>query len=158
MSDSCANFKTGPPRFVLPPAGKKAKKYTDQFHMAEKAKILVVEDEPSLRLLVRKVLERSGFEVLEAASGMSAMQLWDKDKPHIDLLLTDMVMPDGMSGRQLADRLKADNPGLKVLYTSGYSTELLGKDLALQEGTNFLQKPYPPSKLVQTVRTALGLD
>ena len=125
--------------------------------MAEKAKILVVEDEPSLRLLVRKVLERSGFEVLEAASGRAALELWDQDKPHVDLLLTDMVMPDGMSGRQLAERLKADNPELKVLYTSGYSTELLGKDLALQEGTNFLQKPYPPSKLVQTVRNALGL-
>jgi len=126
--------------------------------MAQKAKILVVEDEPSLRLLVRKVLERSGFEVLEAASGRAALELWDQDKPHVDLLLTDMVMPDGMSGRQLAERLKADNPALKVLYTSGYSTELLGKDLGLQEGANFLQKPYPPSKLVQTVRTALGLD
>jgi DNA-binding NtrC family response regulator len=57
----------------------------------------------------------------------------------------------------LAERLKADNPDLKVLYTSGYSTELLGKDLDLHEGTNFLQKPYPPSKLVETVRNALGL-
>ena len=126
--------------------------------MAEKAIILVVEDEPSLRLLVRKVLERSGFAVLEAASGLAALELWDTDKPPIDLLLTDMVMPDGMSGRQLAERLKADNPALKVLYTSGYSTDLLGKDLELQEGINFLQKPYPPAKLVQTVRTALGLN
>ena len=125
--------------------------------MGEKAKILVVEDEPSLRQLVRKVLERSGFEVLEAASGVAALELWDRDKPRLDLLLTDMVMPDGMSGRQLAARLKADNPGLKVLYTSGYSTDLLGKDLALEEGMNFLQKPYPPSRLIQTVRNALGL-
>jgi CheY-like chemotaxis protein len=125
--------------------------------MATKPKILVVEDEPSLRLLVKKVLERNGFEVMEASSGVSALELWDKDKPPVDLLLTDMVMPDGMSGRQLAERLKADNPGLKVLYTSGYSTELLGKDLALQEGTNFLQKPYPPAKLVETVRNALGM-
>jgi CheY-like chemotaxis protein len=125
--------------------------------MPEKTTILVVEDEPSLRLLVRKVLERNGFEVMEAASGVAAMELWDRDKPHVDLLLTDMVMPDGMSGRQLAERLKADNPELRVLFTSGYSTELLGKDLALQEGTNFLQKPYPPAKLVQTVRNALGI-
>jgi CheY-like chemotaxis protein len=125
--------------------------------MAEKAKILVVEDEPSLRQLVRKVLERSGYEVLEAASGMAALELWDRDKPQLDLLLTDMVMPDGMSGRQLAERLKADNPGLKVLYTSGYSTDLLGKDLNLQEGMNFLQKPYPPARLVETVRNALGM-
>jgi CheY-like chemotaxis protein len=125
--------------------------------MADKPKILVVEDEPSLRLLVRKVLERSGFEVLEAASGVDALALWDQDKPQVDLLLTDMVMPDGMSGRQLAERLKADNPELKVLYSSGYSTELLGKDLELREGVNFLQKPYPPSKLLQTVRNALGI-
>ena len=125
--------------------------------MADKPIILVVEDEPSLRYLVRRVLERGGYQVLEADSGTSALKLWDQDKPHIDLLLTDMVMPDGMSGRQLAQRLKADNPALKVLYTSGYSTELLGKDLELQEGTNFLQKPYPPALLVKTVRTALGI-
>ena len=66
--------------------------------------------------------------------------MWDQDKPQIDLLLTDMVMPDGMSGRQLAERLKADNPGLKVLYTSGYSTELLGKDLDVERGDEFSPK------------------
>jgi CheY-like chemotaxis protein len=124
--------------------------------MAVKPKILVVEDEPSLRMLVRKVLERNDFEVLEAASGTAALELWNVDKPVIDLLLTDMVMPDGMSGRQLAERLKADNPSLKVLYTSGYSTELLGKDLGLEEGRNFLQKPYPPARLVETVKAALA--
>jgi two-component system, cell cycle sensor histidine kinase and response regulator CckA len=124
--------------------------------MSEKPKILVVEDEPSLRTLVRKVLERSDFEVLEAASGTLALELWNEDKPQIDLLLTDMVMPDGMSGRQLAERLRADNPMLKVLFTSGYSTDLLGKDLGLEEGLNFLQKPYPPSKLVETVKRALA--
>jgi CheY-like chemotaxis protein len=124
--------------------------------MPDKPKILVVEDEPSLRLLVRKVLERSGFLVIEADSGASALKLWDEDKPLIDLLLTDMVMPDGMSGRQLSERLRADNPSLKVLFTSGYSTDLLGKDLGLKEGLNFLQKPYPPSKLVETVKAALA--
>ena len=125
--------------------------------MGEKSRILVVEDELSLRLLVCKVLERNGFQVMAASSGAEALELWDHDKPQIDLLLTDMVMPDGMSGRQLAERLKADMPELKILYTSGYSTELLGKDLALEEGVNFLQKPYPPARLVQTVRTALGM-
>lgn len=125
--------------------------------MADKPIILVVEDEPSLRYLVRRVLERGGYQVLEADSGTSALKLWDQDKPHIDLLLTDMVMPDGMSGRQLAERLRADNPSLKILFTSGYSTDLLGKDLGLKEGTNFLQKPYPPSRLVETVRNALEM-
>lgn len=124
--------------------------------MAEGPTIFVVEDEPTLRALVRKVLERDGCQVIEAASGLAALELWSSKKPKVDLLLTDMVMPDGISGRQLAERLKTENPGLKVIYTTGYSTELMGKDVALQEGVNFLQKPYPPSKLVQTVRNGLA--
>jgi DNA-binding NtrC family response regulator len=69
-----------------------------------------------------------------------------------------MVMPDGISGLQLADKLKAENPGLKVIFTTGYSAELLGKDFEIQEGINFLQKPYPPQKLVQTVRNGLASE
>src|ERR1700733_11260276 len=117
--------------------------------------IFVVEDEPTLRALVRRVLERGGYEVIEASSGLAALELWKTNKTHVDLLLTDMVMPDGISGRQLAEKLKADNPGLKVIYTTGYSPDLMGKDVTLREGVNFLQKPYPPQKLVQTVRNGL---
>jgi CheY-like chemotaxis protein len=120
-----------------------------------KQTIMVVEDEPTLRALVRKVLERGGYEVIEAPSGLAALELWNKKHPHVDLLLTDMVMPDGISGRQLAEKLKAENSKLKIIYTTGYSTELLGKDFILKEGVNFLQKPYPPQKLVQTVRNGL---
>jgi two-component system cell cycle sensor histidine kinase/response regulator CckA len=120
-----------------------------------KRTIFVVEDEPTLRALVRKVLERGGYEVIEAPSGLAALELWNEKKPHVDLLLTDMVMPDGISGRQLAEKLKADNPTLKVVFTTGYSAELMGKDVVLREGVNFLQKPYPPQKLVQTVRNGL---
>ncbi len=121
----------------------------------KKRTIFVVEDEPTLRALVRRVLERGGYEVIEASSGLAAMELWKENKIHVDLLLTDMVMPDGISGRQLAEKLKADNPGLKVIYTTGYSPDLMGNDVALHEGVNFLQKPYPPQKLVQTVRNGL---
>ena len=117
--------------------------------------ILVVEDEPTLRSLVSKVLERGGYEVIESSSGVAALELWSKSKPHIDLLLTDMVMPDGISGLQLAETLKLQNPGLKVIFTTGYSAELMGKDFQIKEGVNFLQKPYPPQKLVQTVRNGL---
>lgn len=117
--------------------------------------IFVVEDEPTLRALVRRVLERGGYDVIEAASGLAALELWNQKKTHVDLLLTDMVMPDGISGRQLAEKLKIDNPNLKVIYTTGYSPDLMGKDVTLQEGVNFLQKPYPPQKLVQTVRNGL---
>ena len=123
-----------------------------------KRSIFVVEDEPTLRALVRRVLERGGYEVIEAASGLAALELWKTNKTHVDLLLTDMVMPDGISGRQLAEKLKADNPQLKVIYTTGYSPDLMGKDVALQEGVNFLQKPYPPQKLVQTVRNGLASE
>jgi two-component system cell cycle sensor histidine kinase/response regulator CckA len=118
--------------------------------------IFVVEDEPTLRALVRRVLERGGYEVIEAASGLAALELWKTNKIHVDLLLTDMVMPDGISGRQLAEQLKIDNPQLKVIYTTGYSPDLMGKDIALKEGVNFLQKPYPPQKLVETVRNGLA--
>jgi DNA-binding NtrC family response regulator len=115
----------------------------------------VVEDEPTLRALVRKVLERGGFQVIEASSGLAALELWTSTKPHVDLLLTDMVMPDGISGKQLAEKLKAENPNLKVIYTSGYSPDLMGQDFVVQEGINFLQKPYPPQALVETVRNGL---
>jgi two-component system, cell cycle sensor histidine kinase and response regulator CckA len=124
----------------------------------KKRTIFVVEDEPTLRALVRRVLERGGYEVIEASSGLAALELWKEKKTHVDLLLTDMVMPDGISGHQLAEKLKADNPKLKVIYTTGYSPDLRGKDIALREGVNFLQKPYPPQKLVQTVRNGLETE
>jgi two-component system, cell cycle sensor histidine kinase and response regulator CckA len=123
-----------------------------------KKTILVVEDEPTLRALVRKVLERGGYVVIESSSGLAALELFSKTKPHVDLLLTDMVMPDGISGLQLAEKLKAQNPGLKVIFTTGYSAELMGKDFEIKEGVNFLQKPYPPQKLVQTVRNGLASE
>ncbi len=124
--------------------------------MPDKPKILVVEDEPTLRALVRKVLERCNYEVIDAESGAAALAVWQRDKFHIDLLLTDMVMPDGVTGRQLAERLKADNPNLKIIFTTGYSPDLVGKDIPLREGVNFIQKPYPPQKLVDTVRAGLA--
>lgn len=124
----------------------------------KKHTIFVVEDEPTLRALVRRVLERGGYEVVEAPSGLAALELWKEKKTHVDLLLTNMVMPDGISGRQLAEKLKADNPGLKIIYTTGYSPDLMGKEVALREGVNFLQKPYPPQKLVEIVRNGLETE
>jgi two-component system cell cycle sensor histidine kinase/response regulator CckA len=117
--------------------------------------ILVVEDEPALRELVVNVLELCGYRIHQARTGVEAMRVWEKHKSEIDLLLTDMVMPEGMSGRQLAERLQAEDPELKVIYTSGYSPGMAGKDIALLEGFNFLAKPYPPSRLAQVVRDCL---
>ena len=117
--------------------------------------LLVVEDEPAVRLLVSNLLQRCGYTVLLAASGVAALNVWKTEKERVDLLLTDMVMPDGMSGRDLARVLQRDKPGLKIIYTSGYSAAVSGDGPALTEGVNFLQKPYPPYHLAKTVRACL---
>jgi signal transduction histidine kinase/CheY-like chemotaxis protein len=117
--------------------------------------ILVVEDETALRELVVNVLELCGYRTCHARTGVEALRVWERHKDEIDLLLTDMVMPEGVSGRQLAERLQAEDPGLKVIYTSGYSPGMAGKDIALLEGFNFLAKPYPPTRLAQVVRDCL---
>lgn len=118
--------------------------------------ILVVEDEPALRELVVSVLELCGYRTCQARNGVEALRVWEEHKEEIDLLLTDMVMPEGISGRQLAERLQAQDPGLKVIYTSGYSPGMAGKDIALLEGFNFLAKPYPPTRLASMVRDCLN--
>jgi len=117
--------------------------------------ILVVEDEVPLRQLVRNVLQRYGYRVLEANSGVDALPIWLEYKDQISLLLTDMVMPHGVSGRELAQRLRGDQPELKVIYSSGYSLAVVGADMVLREGLNFLQKPYHPAKLAKAVRDCL---
>ncbi len=76
----------------------------------------------------------------------------------IQLLLTDLVMPGGMTGKELAERVLQDSPGLKVIYISGYSAEVVGKDWPLTEGVNFLSKPFQARKLAQTVRHCLDRD
>ena len=121
-----------------------------------KETILVVEDEPSLRLLVVEILQIYGYRVLQASSGLAALEVWKEHKDEIDLLLTDMVMPDGVSGRELADRLLKENPDLKIIYTSGYSPGMAGTDTARLTGFNFLPKPYPPSRLAELVRFCLN--
>jgi DNA-binding NtrC family response regulator len=117
--------------------------------------ILVVEDEPDLRTLVRSILEYSGYSVIEASSGRAALALWPSHRHQVDLLLTDMLMPDGMNGRELALQLKADKPTLRVLYTSGYGTDIMGMEPAQGEALDFLQKPYNPRRLAESVRACL---
>jgi len=112
--------------------------------------ILVVEDEPVLRDLAQLILQEHGYYILTAASGVEALVVWEKHQGTIDLLLTDVVMPEGISGKELADRLLVQQPKLKVLFTSGYTVEELVKD-----GTRFLQKPYSRYSLAQAVRECL---
>ncbi len=117
--------------------------------------ILLAEDEPVLRELVKGILEDHGYVVLDAESGVVALEVWSEHKDRIDLLLTDIVMPDGITGKDLAQRLHEESPDLKVVYTSGYSAGVVGKELTLKEGINFLQKPFEPAKLARLIRQRL---
>ena len=84
----------------------------------------------------------AGYRVLEADDGPHAITAWREYAGRIDLLLTDMVMPGGLSGSDVAQRFRADRPGCKVLFSSGYNVELFGGDLSLREDFNYLGKPY----------------
>jgi CheY-like chemotaxis protein len=117
--------------------------------------ILVVEDEPDLRDLIVQVLEDRGYTVVGAGSGKQALQRWAERRHRIDLLLTDMSIPDGMSGYQLAKRLKNDDPDLRVIYTSGHVVGVPGTQLADVDERQFLAKPYRPSTLLELIRTFL---
>ena len=117
--------------------------------------ILLVEDEPPMRDIVQIYLTKLGYQVIAAPTGVKAMEVWKEHRQKIRLLLTDMVMPDGMTGNELAERLLRDNPQLKVIYTSGYSPEIAGKDLPIQEGVNFIAKPFESYLLAQTIRNRL---
>jgi CheY-like chemotaxis protein len=120
-----------------------------------KETVLVAEDEDVLRQMVVQVLKMQGYTVLEASSGPAAIEIWESADRPVDLLLTDMVMPGGIMGSELAERLLTRSPKLKVIYTSGYSPGMAGKDASLLEGRNFLPKPYSIGKLAQFVRSCL---
>jgi CheY-like chemotaxis protein len=120
--------------------------------------ILIVEDDEAVRSLVREVLDHSGYRVLEAEHGDAALEIWKDHSSEIDLLLTDMVMPGSVNGLELSQRLLAEQPDLKVIYTSGYSSELFGSDVRLEDGRNYLPKPYLSAKLTTILHRALHPD
>ena len=117
--------------------------------------ILLVEDEALVCELVSRVLCKYGYNILQAGTGGEAVKIWNEHKSRINLLLTDLVMPDNMNGRELAEKLWIDQPELKVIFTSGYSADIVGKDFKLEPELNFLQKPYHPNTLALTVRRCL---
>jgi PAS domain S-box-containing protein len=117
--------------------------------------ILLVEDDPSVRRLTRALLVRHGYQVLEARSGVEALEIWDAATQRIDLVLTDLVMPDGVSGRDLANRLQARAPALKVILTSGYGADVVPRSRETHLGPSFLAKPCTPRALLEAVRTCL---
>ncbi len=119
--------------------------------------IFLVEDELAVRKPTRIFLERQGYRVVEAANGMEALARWPEHRGRVALLLTDLVMPGGMNGQELARQLVAEQPQLKVIYVSGYSADIAGRDFQLRLGESFIQKPYATDHLLETIRRFLDV-
>ncbi|MEO6601430.1 MAG: response regulator, partial [Polyangiaceae bacterium] len=117
--------------------------------------VLVVEDNAAVRSVLCRVLKDAGYVVLDAADAVQATEICTSRREHIDLLLTDVVMP-GVSGPELALELQQKRPEMKVLFMSGYSGSAITRHGVLREGLVFLQKPFSPGSVTRAVRTALG--
>ena len=117
--------------------------------------ILLAEDDENIRQLLQGSLERHGYRVLVAATGPEAMEQISLCGAQVDLLIADLIMPDGMNGRDLAQRLLASAPNLKVIYISGYAGEGPAAELKLEPGVNFLRKPFALETIVALVRRRL---
>ncbi len=117
--------------------------------------ILLVEDESSVRRTVGQCLRMLGYSVLEAANGHEALDLWQKHNHQIDLLFSDMIMPGGMTGADLAESLRRENPNLKVILSSGYSAETARSDATPHPHICHLAKPYDATALGDTIRAVL---
>jgi CheY-like chemotaxis protein len=144
-------------QIMLPAAA--AAPQSDQLseHAIDRPLLLLVEDEPSLRTLVVSVLEDRGYEVLQAGNGLDAIELAERHRGRIDLLLTDIVMP-GLSGPELAHRLRRLRPGLEVLFMSGYNDSRVVSRGVEQANVNLLVKPFTPSELINRVRDLAGVE
>jgi two-component system, cell cycle sensor histidine kinase and response regulator CckA len=123
--------------------------------MGYSATILLVENGEMLRPLLREILLREGYEVLAARNAEEALSMWDRQQGQIDLIVTDVMMP-GLSGKELVERLRSLSPEVKVIYMSGYDTRLISASPQFGPKAVFLQKPFRPAELSQTVREILG--
>ena len=119
--------------------------------------VLLAEDEPTVRLLMKRVLQRAGFAVLVASDGEEALDLSREYAGQIDILVTDVIMP-GMGGGELSRRMRQERPGLRVLHVSGYTAGALRQNEALEDGAAFLQKPFTPRALVSRVLEVMGTE
>ena len=117
--------------------------------------ILIAEDEEPIRRLIQVTLERYGYRVLSAESGAKALEILSENGAKVDMLITDIVMPGGISGRELAQKLQVLRLDLKVIFTSGFTSEAVSKELNLEPGINFLRKPFSIYGLVELVRHRL---
>jgi len=117
--------------------------------------ILLVEDEIGVLALSRNILKTYGYHVLEARSGGEALRVWEEHPGAIDMLFADIVLPEGMSGIELAEKLLLEKRDLVVLFTSGYSMDVLVQDFGFDENKSFIKKPSPPHILAEKVRSCL---
>ncbi|MGP8001050.1 MAG: ATP-binding protein [Streptosporangiaceae bacterium] len=117
--------------------------------------VLVVEDEPALREVTRRILARNGYQVTVVAGGQDAVDLASAPAARVDALITDVVMP-GMQGREVAERVRAVQPGVRVLYMSGYPQGLLGAQGVLESEVSLIEKPFSETTLLAGLRTVLG--
>jgi CheY-like chemotaxis protein len=117
--------------------------------------VLLVEDEPAALRMASRMLEGLGYAVLPARTPAEALKRAESREQGIDLILTDVIMPE-MNGRDLAEKVRALRPGIKVLYMSGYSGEIIARQGALEEGVRLLQKPFSEKALARAIREALA--
>jgi CheY-like chemotaxis protein len=117
--------------------------------------ILVVEDEAGVRALVIRLLQGLGYRLLQAESGPDAIEVWKQHCDEVDLLITDIVMPDGLNGVQLAEHLRQERPKLKVIFTSGYLADLSHEDVSRHHSDAYIAKPFSLAELARLVRRTL---
>jgi len=145
-------FKIYLPRVADEPMAAEAPRSPESVHGTET--VLLAEDSPGVRSAARQILGRLGYTVIDAPNGAAALALAASLTGPLDLLVTDVVMPE-MSGRQLAERLTALRPGLKVLYVSGYTDDAVVRHGVLEAGISYLEKPFTPERLARKVREVL---
>jgi two-component system, cell cycle sensor histidine kinase and response regulator CckA len=117
--------------------------------------VLLVEDEEAVRKFAARALASRGYEVLEAASGREAIDLLDESEASVDLVVSDVVMPE-MDGPTLMRELRKRDPALKIIFVSGYAEDAFAKNLPEGERFTFLPKPFTLKQLIETVKTAIG--
>ncbi len=137
-----AEIKVGKPVGLAPPSG-------------GIETILVAEDDPSLRMLMKEVLEKFGYTVIEAADGEDAIRKFEENKDKIHLCILDVIMPK-KNGKQVYDEIMKLKPDAKVIFSSGYTANIIQKKGILEEGINFILKPVSPQELLRKVREALN--
>ena len=116
--------------------------------------MLIVDDEPTVRMLVTEVLSENAYNILEATDGASAMRILENGQ-RIDLVITDVGLPGGMNGRQLADAARQQRPDMKVLFITGYAENAAVGNGLLERGMEILTKPFAMSALAKKVRDML---